>query len=88
MECKQGRPVATLETAIFLLRQVLDQQAPSHPSRSNTIHYLGVALLTRFNQLGWYEDLEEVVKLHAQHIESVSSMPFVCQYLMFIIIQP
>lgn len=72
--CKQGRLVATLETAIFLLRQVLDQQASSHPLRSNTAHHLGIALLTRFNQWGWYEDLEEVVILYEKHIMGVSSM--------------
>jgi hypothetical protein len=62
-ECKQSRPVSTLETAILLLRQVLDQLPPSHPLRPDALHHLSSALLTRFNQWGWIEDSDEAVKL-------------------------
>jgi hypothetical protein len=63
LECKQDRPSASLETAIFLLRELLNQQSPSDPMRSDTSHHLSTALLTRFHQNSWIEDFQEVTTL-------------------------
>jgi hypothetical protein len=62
-ECRQSRPISTLETAVTLLRQVLDQRPPPHPLRSETLRSLCTALLIRFNQWGWIEDCDEAVSL-------------------------
>ena len=70
LECKQNRPVSTLETAIFLLRQVLDERPPSNPLRSDALHHLLIALLIRFNQWGWIEDNNEAVKIMNELIQS------------------
>ena len=63
LECKQDRSSASLETAIFLLRELLNQQSASDPMRSDTSHHLSTALLSRFYQNGWIEDFQEAFKL-------------------------
>ena len=73
LECKQNRPVSTLETAIFFLHQVLDEQPPSHPLRSNALHHLSTALLIRFNQWGWIEDFFEAVKIMTEVSQSLAA---------------
>ena len=52
-----------LETAISLLRELLNQKSASDPMRSYTSHRLSTALLSRFYQNSWIEDFEEAFKL-------------------------
>ena len=53
--------MSTLESSIFLIHQVIEQQPPLCV-RSNALHALSTALLTRFIQSGWIEDVTEAVK--------------------------
>ena len=63
VECKQSKPVSSLDTAIFLLGQVLDQQPPGHASRSDTLRHLATGLLARFAHAGHVEDLDQALSL-------------------------
>ena len=80
-----------LKTAIFLLRQVLAEQLPSHPLRSDALGHLSTALLIRFNQWGWIEDYSEAINIMQElnqslvagivnHNSDVISETHVCQY--------
>lgn len=83
LECKQGRTVATLETAIFLLRQVLEQRNSFNTFQlGKAVASVSVALLARFTQWGWFEDIEELVKWVAMQCDQT----YVCQFSNFIIL--
>ncbi len=73
VECKQDRPSSTLETAIFLLRQTLDNQPSGHPFRSDALRQLGMALLVKFSQHGWMIDVREVSECMYEIMESTSN---------------
>ncbi len=88
MECKQNRPIAALETAISLLRRVLDQRPPSHPLRSDILRHLSIALLSRFNQWGWTDDyfeafkfMWEIINIHMNRDSNVFAETHVRRYL-------
>jgi hypothetical protein len=53
--------MSVLETSIFLIRQVIEHKPPFRVL-SNALHALSVALLTRFIQAGWIEDVTEAVE--------------------------
>ena len=63
LECRESRPLSTLQTAIFLLYQVLEQRPSPHPLRLTYLGHLSRARLTRFTQTGWVEDFDDVLKL-------------------------
>jgi hypothetical protein len=74
LECKKSRPVSTVETAIFLLRSVLDQQPSAHPLRFYALRHLSIALLTRFNQWGWVEDCREALEAMVDAVRSFGTV--------------
>jgi len=66
-----------LETAISLLRELLNQKSASDPMRSDTSNHLSTALLSRFYQNGWIEDFQEAYNLILETIAKL--MGYVAQ---------
>ena len=67
LECKESQPVSTLESAIFLLRDMLDKQPRPHPFRLTTLYHLSLALITRCSHFGWHNDVEDICHYLAEH---------------------
>ena len=63
LECKESKPLSTLNTAIFLFEQVLKQQPSHHRHQYTHFCLLAEARLTRYIQTGWVADFDEAVDL-------------------------
>lgn len=70
-ECRIELQISTLDTAIFLLRDVLQQRKPPHPLRYDSLQHLCTALWTRYLQTAQAEDFAESLYVHG---ESMATM--------------
>ena len=67
MECKQeGPPLSSLNTAVWLYREVLDQRRSPHPRRCESLNNLADALVVNFGKTGHHPDLDEALLLYSE----------------------
>lgn len=63
---KDSGPISALETAIYFLRESLQLRPRLHSCRSESLHHLATALITRFDRTGQVADLEEAIRLRGE----------------------